>query len=33
MAIKKPLTYVACKNATSEGVKIRKLHDGQGLYL
>ena len=33
MAIKEFLTDVACKNATSEGIKIRKLHDGQGLYL
>lgn len=33
MAIKKLLTVLACKNATAEGNKIRKLHDGQGLYL
>ena len=33
MAIKDSLTDATCKNATSEGVKIRKLHDGQGLYL
>ena len=33
MAIKDFLTDAACKNAVSEGVKIRKLHDGQGLYL
>ncbi len=33
MAIKELLTDVSCKNATAEGVKIRKLHDGQGLYL
>lgn len=33
MAIKELLTDLACKNATAEGHKIRKLHDGQGLYL
>ncbi len=33
MAIKDSLTDAACKNATLENVKIRKLHDGQGLYL
>ncbi|MDV6347302.1 tyrosine-type recombinase/integrase [Nitrosomonas sp. Is35] len=33
MAIKEALTDLACKNATVEGGKIRKLHDGQGLYL
>ncbi len=33
MAIKELLTDLACKNATSESSKIRKLHDGQGLYL
>jgi len=33
MAIKELLTDLACKNATAEGSKIRKLHDGQGLYL
>lgn len=33
MAIKDLLTDLSCKNATSEGVKIRKLHDGQGFYL
>ena len=33
MAIKDFLTNAACKNVTAEGVKIRKLHDGQGLYL
>lgn len=33
MAIKELLTDRACKNATVEGTKIRKLHDGQGLYL
>lgn len=33
MAIKELLTDLSCKNATAEGVKIRKLHDGQGLYL
>ena len=27
------LTDVECKNATSEGKSIRKLHDGGGLYL
>lgn len=27
------LTDIACKNATSEGRAIRKLHDGGGLYL
>ncbi|QOJ23825.1 MAG: tyrosine-type recombinase/integrase [Gammaproteobacteria bacterium] len=33
MAIKEALTDLACKNATAEGGKVRKLHDGQGLYL
>lgn len=33
MAIKELLTDLACKNAVAEGTKIRKLHDGQGLYL
>mgnify|MGYP001559493616 FL=1 len=33
MAIKELLTDLACKNATAEGSKIRKLHDGQGVYL
>ncbi|MBK9662288.1 MAG: DUF4102 domain-containing protein [Nitrosomonas sp.] len=33
MAIKELLTDLACKNATAEGVKTRKLHGGQGLYL
>lgn len=33
MAIKELLTDLACKNAPTEGVKIRKLHDDQGLYL
>lgn len=33
MALKELLTDLACKNATSESSKIRKLHDGQGLYL
>lgn len=33
MAIKELLTDLACKNATAEDSKIRKLHDGQGLYL
>lgn len=33
MALKELLTDLACKNATAEGAKIRKLHDGQGLYL
>ncbi len=33
MAIKELLTDLACKNAAAEGTKIRKLHDGQGLYL
>ncbi len=33
MAIKDSLTDAACKNATSESVRIRKLHDGRGLYL
>ncbi len=33
MAVKDLLTDLSCKNAASEGVKIRKLHDGQGLYL
>ncbi len=33
MAIKDSLSDAACKNATTEGSKIRKLHDGQGLYL
>lgn len=32
MAIKELLADLSCKNATAEGVKIRKLHDGQGLY-
>jgi hypothetical protein len=33
MAIKELLTDRSCKNAVAEGAKIRKLHDGQGLYL
>ncbi|MEK6686111.1 MAG: integrase arm-type DNA-binding domain-containing protein [Pseudomonadota bacterium] len=33
MAIKELLTDLSCKNAVAEGSKIRKLHDGQGLYL
>ena len=33
MALKELLTDFACKNATIESAKIRKLHDGQGLYL
>jgi len=33
MALKELLTELACKNATAENTKIRKLHDGQGLYL
>lgn len=33
MAIKELLTDLACKNATAGSSKIRKLHDGQGLYL
>jgi hypothetical protein len=33
MAIKELLTDLACKNAATTGTKIRKLHDGQGLYL
>jgi len=33
MAIKELLADLACKNAAAEGSKIRKLHDGQGLYL
>ncbi len=33
MALKELLTDLAYKNATAEGTKIRKLHDGQGLYL
>ena len=33
MALKELLTDLACKNAVTEGAKIRKLHDGQGLYL
>jgi len=33
MALKELLTDLTCKNATAEGAKIRKLHDGQGLYL
>lgn len=33
MALKELLTDLACKNATAESAKIRKLHDGQGLYL
>ena len=33
MAIKELLTDLTCKNSTAEGAKIRKLHDGQGLYL
>jgi len=32
-ALKELLTDLACKNAAAEGTKIRKLHDGQGLYL
>jgi hypothetical protein len=27
------LTAKECQNATCEGVAIRKLHDGEGLYL
>ena len=27
------LTAVQCKNATSKGVSVRKIHDGNGLYL
>ena len=27
------LSAVECKNATSNGARIRKLHDGDGLYL
>lgn len=33
MAMKELLTDLACKNAATESAKIRKLHDGQGLYL
>lgn len=33
MAKMELLTDLACKNAATEGVKIRKLHDGRGLYL
>jgi len=33
MAIKELLTDLACKNAVAKDIKIRKLHDGQGLYL
>ena len=33
MTIKELLTDLACKNAITEGAKIGKLHDGQGLYL
>lgn len=33
MTVKEALSDAACRNATSEGKKIRKLHDGQGLYL
>ncbi len=33
MAIKELLTDISCETATAEGVKIRKLHDAQGLYL
>ena len=33
MAIHHALDNVTCKHATSEGMKIRKLHDGGGLYL
>jgi len=33
MALKELLTDLACKNSVAEGAKIRKLHDGQGLYL
>jgi hypothetical protein len=33
MAIKELLTDLACRNATTEDSKIRKFHDGQGLYL
>jgi hypothetical protein len=33
MAIKESLTDLTCKNAVAEGSKIRRLHDGQGLYL
>ncbi len=33
MATRHALDNVTCKNATSEGKKIRKLHDGEGLYL
>jgi hypothetical protein len=30
MAIKESLTDLACKNASAEGSKIRKLHDAKG---
>jgi hypothetical protein len=33
MAILNILSDAACKNATTNGNKIRKLHDGGGLYL
>ncbi len=33
MTTKDRLTAVDCKNASSDGKKIKKLHDGQGLYL
>lgn len=33
MAMKELLTDLTCKNAAVESAKIRKLHDGQGLYL
>ncbi len=33
MTTRHALDNVTCKNATSEGKKIRKLHDGEGLYL
>ncbi len=33
MATRHALDNVTCKNATSEGKKIRKFHDGEGLYL
>ena len=33
MTIRHVLDNVTCKSATREGMKIRKLHDGEGLYL
>jgi len=33
MTTRHALDNVTCKNANSEGKKIRKLHDGEGLYL